>query len=58
MAYVGHYLTCVLDRYLVVLLDELCMVSLVDDYLGDIHGERTVVAMYGKVRGPGRMLME
>ena len=54
----GHHLTCVLDRYLVVLLDELCMVSLVDDYLGDIHGERTVVAMYGKVRGPGRMLME
>ena len=54
----GHHLTCVLDRYLVVLLDELCMVPAMDNCLGDIHGERTVVAMNGRVRGPGRMSME
>lgn len=58
MAYAGHHLTCVLDRYLIVLLDELCIVSFLDDYLGDIHGERTVIAMNGRVRGPGRMSME
>lgn len=58
MAYAGHHLTCVLDRYLIVLLDELCIVSFLDDCLGDIHGERTVVATNGRVRGPGRMSME
>ena len=58
MAYAGHHLTCVLERYLIVLLDELCIVSFLDDYLGDIHGERTVIAMNGRVRGPGRMSME
>ena len=58
MAYAGHHLTCVLDRYLIVLLDELCIVSFLDDCLGVIHGERTVVATNGRVRGPGRMSME
>jgi hypothetical protein len=58
MAYAGHYLTCVLDRYFVVLLNELCVVSFLDDCLGDIHDERTVFAMNGRVCGPGRMSME
>lgn len=58
MVYASPHLTCVLDRYLIVLLDELCIVSFLDDYLGDIHGERTVIAMNGRVRGPGRMSME
>lgn len=58
MVYASPHLTCVLDRYLIVLLDELCIVSFLDDCLGDIHGERTVVATNGRVRGPGRMSME
>ena len=58
MVYASPHLTCVLDRYLIVLLDELCRVPAMDNCLGDIHGERTVVAMNGRVRGPGRMSME
>jgi hypothetical protein len=58
IAYAGHHRTCVLDRYLVVLLDNLCWISLLDDCLGDIHSERTVVAKNDRVRGPGRVSME